>query len=65
MLIRLALLFSILLVAASLVLFLLTRNPRYIGFAWQVLRLMTYILLVFGALFLLERYGLAVWQVLL
>ncbi len=63
MLIRLALLFSILLIAASTVLFLLTRDPRYPQFAWQVVRFMVYVLLVFGVLYLLERFGLAVWQV--
>jgi hypothetical protein len=64
MLIRLALLLSTLLVATSLVLYLLSRNPRYIRFAWQVVRFMVYVLLVFGALYLLERYGLVAWQVL-
>ena len=64
MLIRLALLFSILLIAASTVLYLLTRDPRYPRFAWQVVRFMSYVLLVFGVLYLLERYGLVAWRVL-
>jgi len=64
MLIRLALLFSILLIASSAVLFLITRDPRYLRFVWQVVRFMAYVLLVFGALYLLERYGLGAWQVL-
>jgi hypothetical protein len=64
MLIRLALLFSILLIASSTVLFLITRDPRYSRFVWQVVRFMAYVLLVFGALYLLERYGLVAWQVL-
>jgi len=64
MLIRLALLFSILLIASSAVLFLITRDPRYLRFVWQVVRFMAYVLLVFGALYLLERYGLVAWQVL-
>lgn len=64
MLIRLALLFSILLIASSAVLYLITRDSRYPRFAWQVIRFMAYLLLVFGALYLLERYGLAAWRVL-
>ena len=64
MLIRLAILFSILLIASSAVLFLITRDPRYLRFVWQVVRFMAYVLLVFGALYLLERYGLVAWQVL-
>ncbi len=65
MLIRLALLISVLLIAASTVLYLLTRDPRYPRFAWQVVRFMVYVLLVFGVLYLLERYALVAWRVLL
>ena len=61
MLIRFALLISILLIASSAVMFFLTRDQRYSRFAWQVARFIFYVLLVFGALFLLERFGLAVW----
>jgi hypothetical protein len=64
MLIRLALLLSILLIAVSTVLYLITRDPRYPRFVWQVVRFMGYVLLVFGVLYLLERYGLAAWLVL-
>jgi hypothetical protein len=65
MLIRLALLFSTLLVAASAVLYMITRDARYPRFIWQVVRFMAYVILVFGALYLLERYGLVAWQVLI
>lgn len=65
MLIRLALLLSVLLIASSAVLYLITRDPRYLRFAWQVMRFITYVLLVFGALYLLERYGLVAWRVLI
>lgn len=64
MLIRLALLLSILLVASSAALYLITRDPRYPRFIWQVVRFTGYLLLVFGALYLLERYGLVAWRVL-
>lgn len=63
MLIRLALLIAILLVALSVIMYFFTREPRYVGFAWQVLRFMMYVLLVFGALYLLERFGLVAWRV--
>jgi hypothetical protein len=64
MLIRLALLLSILLIVSSAALYLITRDPRYPRFIWQVVRFMGYMLLVFGALYLLERYGLVAWRVL-
>ena len=63
MLIRVALLISILLIVSSAVMFFLTRDSRYPRFAWQVARFMDYVLLVFGALYLLERYGLVAWHV--
>ena len=64
MLIRLVLLLSILLIASSAALYLITRDPLYPRFIWQVVRFMSYVLLVFGALYLLERYGLVAWRVL-
>jgi len=63
-LIRFALLFSILLIASSVVMYLITHDSRYRSFAWQVVRFMAYVLLVFLALYLLERYGLVAWGVL-
>ena len=63
MLIRLALLFATLLIAASSIMFLLTRDARYSRFAWQVVRFIVYVLLIFAALYLLERFGLAAWLV--
>ena len=65
MLIRFALLLSILFVVSSAALYLITRDPRYPRFIWQVVRFMAYLLLVFGALYLLERYGLVAWRVLI
>lgn len=65
MLIRLALLLSVLLVASSAVLYLITRDPRYPRFLLKVVRFMAYVLLVFGAFYLLERYGLVAWRVLI
>jgi hypothetical protein len=61
MLIRLVFLLSILLISASTVMFLFTRDPRYTRFAGQVVRFLVYVLLVFSVLYLLERFGLAAW----
>jgi hypothetical protein len=63
MIIRLALLISILLIALSAVMFLLTRDVRYSRFIWQVARFIIYMLLIFAVLYLLERFGLAAWLV--
>lgn len=65
MLIRLALLLSALFIVSSFAIYLFTRDARYLRFAWQVGRFIVFVLLVFGVLFLLERYGLVAWRVLL
>ena len=65
MLIRLAVLISALLIVASFGAYIFTRDRRYLRFAWQVVRFIVFALLVFGALYLLERFGLVAWRVLL
>lgn len=45
--------------------YLFTRNPRYYKFAWQVVRFSVLLFAVFGLLFVLERYVLVGWRVLL
>lgn len=45
--------------------YIFTRNRRYLEFAWQSLRFAVLLLLVFALLFVLERYVLAGWRVLL
>lgn len=42
-----------------------TRDRRYLKFAWQTLRFTVFLLLVFALLFVLERYVLAGWRILL
>jgi hypothetical protein len=61
MLIRLALLISILLISGSAIMFLFTKNARYSRFAWQVVRFIVYVLLIFAVLYVAERFGLAAW----
>jgi len=61
MLIRLALLISILLIVGSAIMFLFTRDARYLRFARQVARFIIYVLLIFVVLYMAERFGLAAW----
>ena len=65
MLIRLAVIVSALLIVVSFGAYIFTREQRYLRFAWQVVRFIVFALLVFGALYLLERFGLVAWRVLL
>jgi len=61
--------FLIVIVALLLVvsggMYLFTRDDRYMRFAWQVLRLTGFLLLVLALLFVLERYVLVGWRILL
>lgn len=60
--------FILILAALSIILcggtFLLTRNRRYLSLAWQIVQLLVFLLLLFGLLFLLERYVLIGWRIL-
>lgn len=62
---RLFLILSALIIVLSGGMYLFTRQQRYLRFAWQVVRFGVVTLLVFGVLFLLERYVLTGWRVLL
>jgi len=64
-LIRLAVILAALLIVVSFGAYIFTREQRYLRFAWQVVRFIVFALLVFGALYLLERFGLVAWRVLL
>jgi hypothetical protein len=41
-----------------------TRDRRYLDFAWKVLRFIVFLALVFALLFVLERYVLVGWGIL-
>ena len=60
--------FILILAALSIILcggtFILTRNRRYLSLAWQIVQLLIFLLLLFGLLFLLERYVLIGWSIL-
>jgi hypothetical protein len=45
--------------------YVFTRQRHYLNFAWQTVRFTVLLLLVFGLLFVLERYVLAAWRVFL
>jgi hypothetical protein len=55
LLVRLAAILVVITLGASFVLFLVTRQRRYLDFAWKLFRLALLFVLVFLALFFLER----------
>ncbi len=65
LILRFTLIAVALLVVLSGAMYVFTRDVRYYRFAWQVIRLAAVFLLVFGLLFVLERYVLIAWRVLL
>lgn len=62
---RVFLLLAMLLLVLSGGMYIFTRNRRYLKFAWQTVRFTVLLLLVFGLLFVLERYVLVAWRVFL
>jgi hypothetical protein len=65
LILRFALVVVALMVVLSGGMYVFTRDVRYYRFAWQVIRFSVLLLVVFGLLFLLERYVLVAWRVLL
>jgi hypothetical protein len=65
LLIRLFLVLVVLLLVLSGGMYIFTRDPRYLRFAWQTLRFTALLALVFALLFVLERYVLVGWRVFL
>ncbi len=64
MLIRLIVLLSVLLLAVTGLAYFFTRDARYLMFIRQVVRFLLFLLLVFLVLYVLERFGLAAWVIL-
>jgi hypothetical protein len=64
LILRFGLVIVALLVVFSGAMYLLTRDQRYYRFAWQVIRFSVLLLVVFGLMFLLERYVLVAWRVM-
>lgn len=65
LILRLFIVLVTLLLVLSGGMYVFTRDRRYLKFAWQTLRFTALLLLVFGLLFVLERYVLIGWRVLL
>ena len=64
LILRLLLIFAAISIVLSGAMYLITRNPRYLNLAWQIVRLVIFLLLIFGFLYLLERYVLVGWRIL-
>lgn len=64
-LLRLVMILAALVIVLSAGLYLFTRDARYLAFAWQVGRFVLFMLLLFGVLFVLERYVLTGWGAIL
>lgn len=62
---RLLIVLVTLLLVLSGGMYFFTRDCRYLNFAWQTLRFTIFVLLVFALLFVLERYVLVGWRILL
>ena len=62
---RLFLILSALAIILSGGMYLFTRNRRYLSLAWQIVRFVVFLLLVFGLLYVLERYVLVGLRILL
>ncbi len=65
LILRLFLIGVTLLLVLSGGMYVFTRDRRYLKFAWQILRFAALLLLLFAVLFVLERYVLVGWRVLL
>jgi hypothetical protein len=65
LILRLLMVLLALLLVLSGGMYLFTRNRRYLDFAWQTLRFAVLLSSVFALLFVLERYVLVGWRVLL
>ena len=45
--------------------YVFTQNRKYLGLAWQIARFVGFAILLFAVLFVLERYVLMGWRILL
>ncbi|MGB8517869.1 MAG: hypothetical protein WCD45_08265 [Gallionella sp.] len=65
LILRMFLVVVVLLIVLSGGMYVFSRDVRYYNFAWQVVRFSILLFAVFGLLFVLERYVLIGWRVLL
>lgn len=62
---RLLFILSALAIILSAGMYFFTNNRRYLGLAWNIARFVLFSLLIFVVLYLLERYVLIGWRILL
>ncbi len=65
LILRLLFFFSALAIILAGGMYVFTRNRRYLGLAWQIARFVGFAILIFAALYVLERYVLIGWRILL
>lgn len=64
LILRLLLILSALAIVLLGGMYLFTQNRRYLNLAWQIARFVVFALLTFTVLFILERYALIGWRIL-
>lgn len=62
---RLLFLLAALAIVASAGMYLFTNNRSYLRLAWQIARFVLFALLTFTLLYILERYALVGWRILI
>ena len=65
LILRLLLILAVIAIVVSVGMYMYTRNQRYLRIAKEIVRFVFFFLLILGALFVLERYVLVGWRVLL
>lgn len=65
LILRLALVLVAMMLVGSGTLYILTRKQRYLNFAVKTVRITVFSALIFALLFILERYVLVGWRVML
>ena len=64
LILRLLLILSALAIILSGGMYVFTRNRRYLNLTWQIVRFVVFAMLIFAALYVLERYVLIGWKIL-
>jgi hypothetical protein len=65
LILRLLFILSAIAIALSIGMYLFTNNRRFLKLAWKIARFVFFSLLIFALLFILERYVLIGWRILI
>ncbi|OIO74136.1 MAG: hypothetical protein AUJ88_09020 [Gallionellaceae bacterium CG1_02_56_997] len=65
LILRIYLVLTTLLLVLNVAMYVFTRKHWYLNFSWKIVRFTVLLLLIFALLFVLERYVLVGWRVLL